>query len=83
METYQLERMSEVEKKELYREIDINYIEFLNTKCNKSLRIKQELQYKIMYYQGYPRYQEHFQRELNRLDMSFCSKLNTFSQRVR
>lgn len=75
--------MSESDKKELYREIENSYFDFLQNKCAKVMRQKQELQYKLYYYGAYPRYAETYQRELNRLDLSVCNKYNQFSQYVK
>jgi hypothetical protein len=83
LEKYALDKMNEQEKKSIFREIETQYLEFLQAKCNKVMRTKNELQYKVMYYQGYQRYQEHYQREINRLDFSPCTKFNHFSHIVR
>eukprot|EP00340_Litonotus_pictus_P007119 CAMPEP_0170523248 /NCGR_PEP_ID=MMETSP0209-20121228/8695_1 /TAXON_ID=665100 ORGANISM="Litonotus pictus, Strain P1" /NCGR_SAMPLE_ID=MMETSP0209 /ASSEMBLY_ACC=CAM_ASM_000301 /LENGTH=294 /DNA_ID=CAMNT_0010811255 /DNA_START=28 /DNA_END=912 /DNA_ORIENTATION=+ len=82
-EKYNLNKMTEYEKKTLFREIEYAYFEFLQNKCSRAMKQKQELQYKLYYYQNYPRYAESYQRELNRLDMSYCNKYNAFSQFVR
>lgn len=47
------------------------------------MRTKQELQYKVYYFQGNQKYQDYYQREIGKLDMSYCSKYNQFSQFVR
>jgi hypothetical protein len=75
--------MSDYDKKVLYQEIDVNYYEYLQNKCAKVMKQKQELQYKLYYYSGYPRYLEAFQREFDRLDQSVCNKYNHFGQFVR
>ena len=75
--------MSLVEKNDLYKTIDREYLEYLSNKCNKVLRYKQELQFKIAYYNGYPRYQNHYQNELNKLDISYCTKMNHFAHFVK
>lgn len=75
--------MSEYDKRELNKEIESNYYEHLQNKCAKVMKQKQEIQYKLYYYQNYPRYVDAFQAELNKLDLTVCNKYNMFSQYVR
>ena len=67
----------------IYSDIEYNYLDFLQTQCAKVMRLKQELQYKLYYYQNYPRYAEAYQKEISRLDMEVCNKYNIFSQIIR
>ena len=80
---YNYSKMSYDEKENLFQEIDYQYLEFLKEKCGKIMRSKQDLQYKIYYYQGYPKYVNYFQNEINKLDFSYCNEYNSFSQIVR
>ena len=46
---YSLDTMSPEEKKSLFTDIDYQYLHYLQSKCSKVMKIKQELQYKIYY----------------------------------
>jgi len=80
---YQFESMYQYEKEKLFNEIDYEYLRYLEIKCSKVMKIKQDLQYKLYYYQGYPKYVKHFQSEIDKLDFSYCHKYTSFSQVVR
>ncbi len=75
--------MQKYEIKDLYQEIDYQYLEHLQVKCSNTMRIKQELQYKVYYYQSYPKYRDYYQKELNNLDMGYCNRYSQFNQHVR
>jgi len=80
---YDLSKMSENDRNNFNRELNYKYHEFLQNKCAKVMRQKQEINYKLYYYKNYPRYVESFQRELKNLDYHYCEKFNEFSHYVR
>ena len=82
-EKYSISSMSLREKEALYQEIDNSYYEYLQAKCSRIMKHKQDLQYKMYYYSNYPRYLEAFQREYNRIDMTVCNTYNNFAKYVR
>jgi hypothetical protein len=75
--------MSEYDKRTLYKEIEYSYFDYLQGKCNKVMKQKQELQYKMYYYQSYPKYYDAFQKEMSKLDLNVCNKYNQFSRFIR
>jgi len=79
LQTYQNEK----EIAELHYVIERDFLNHLLSECQKSMRLKQEIEYKLSYYRNNGNYVRHFQNELNKLDMSSCNKYNSLRYNVR
>lgn len=80
---YKLDKMTIKEKNDLFYNIDSDYLKYLTSKCKYILDLKQDYQLKLAYYRGYPRYQRKFQEEINKLDYTYCTKMNNFSRIIK
>jgi len=66
---------------ELEYQIEREYLNFLSNQCTNAFKMKQELEYKLYYYRR-TAYEHLIQKELAKIDYSFCNRLNELTQKI-
>ena len=71
-----------IEMRKIETEIENKYLTYLKIECQEKTQLKEEIQYKMIYYEKGSYYYNLLNRELKKIDFSICDKLRKHLKKI-
>jgi len=71
-----------IEMRKIETEIENKYLTYLKIECQEKNQLKEEIQYKMIYYEKGSYYYNLLNRELKKIDFSICDKLRKHLKKI-
>ena len=81
-EKYKNIKDNNIEMRKVETEIENKYLTFLKIECQEKTQMKEEIQYKMIYYGKGTYYYKLLSRELEKIDFSVCDKLKKHLKKI-